>query len=108
MEQESCETCKFIIIDPRVNSAIGICGCRRYPKIISKKIESWCGEYKFKDPRIDFAIAESNKSKWAWMMDYCEKKGISPAQEFAWDKAEKAYNKQIFFNSTSNNTNALI
>ena len=33
--------------------------------------------------------------KWLWMMDYCKKLRIPPAQEWAWNKAEKAYNEYI-------------
>lgn len=29
--------------------------------------------------------------KWHWMMDYCKKQGISPAQEANWKRAEKAW-----------------
>ena len=30
-------------------------------------------------------------TKWQWMMDYCEKNRMPPAQKWAWDKAEEAY-----------------
>lgn len=30
-------------------------------------------------------------SQWQWKMGYCKKKGIPPAQKWAWDEAEKAY-----------------
>lgn len=33
--------------------------------------------------------------KWAWKMDYCKKKGIPPAQKWAWDQAEEVYNKSL-------------
>jgi len=29
--------------------------------------------------------------KWIWMMEYCRKHAIPPAQTWAWNKAEKAY-----------------
>ena len=29
--------------------------------------------------------------RWRWMMDYCKKKKLPPAQEWAWDIAEKEY-----------------
>ena len=32
--------------------------------------------------------------KWFWLMDYCKKKHIPPAQKWAWDMAEKAYERQ--------------
>jgi len=32
------------------------------------------------------------KEKWIWKMDYCKKNYIPPAQKWAWDEAEKAYN----------------
>jgi len=34
---------------------------------------------------------EMNLSKWAWMMDYCKKQRIPPAQTWAWDEAKAAY-----------------
>ena len=36
----------------------------------------------------------TDSSKWQWMMDYCRKTGMSPAQQWAWDKAEKEYEKE--------------
>lgn len=33
--------------------------------------------------------------KWFWMMDYCFKNGLPPAQKWAWDKAEKAYQEEV-------------
>ena len=32
----------------------------------------------------------SIEDKWCWKMDYCKKKGIPAAQEWAWNEAEKA------------------
>jgi hypothetical protein len=32
------------------------------------------------------------KDKWLWKMAYCKKKGLPPAQSWAWDKAEEAWN----------------
>jgi len=34
------------------------------------------------------------KQKWFWMMDYCKKNRIPPAQKWAWDRAEEEYHKQ--------------
>jgi len=34
--------------------------------------------------------------KWIWMMDYCKKRGVSPAQTWAWKQAEEEYNKTKF------------
>jgi len=34
--------------------------------------------------------AMSIEDKWCWKMDYCKKKGIPAAQEWAWNEAEKA------------------
>lgn len=31
--------------------------------------------------------------KWAWMMDYCKKNRMPPAQEWAWTIAKKEYEK---------------
>ena len=33
--------------------------------------------------------------KWFWMMDYCKRKQIPPAQKWAWDEAEIEYNNLI-------------
>ena len=30
-------------------------------------------------------------TKWSWMMNYCKKNSLPPAQRWAWDKAERAY-----------------
>ena len=30
-------------------------------------------------------------SIWFWMMDYCKKKGIPPAETWAWEEAKIAY-----------------
>ena len=30
-------------------------------------------------------------TKWFWMMDYCKKNQIPPAQSWAWKMAEKAW-----------------
>ena len=32
-----------------------------------------------------------SETKWFWMMDYCKKRKIPPAQSWAWNQAEKAY-----------------
>ena len=37
---------------------------------------------------------EFMEAKWFWKMDYCKKRRIPPAQTWAWDEAEKAYNNQ--------------
>lgn len=34
---------------------------------------------------------EWDKDKWLWMMEYCKKKLIPPAQQWAWKEAENAY-----------------
>lgn len=33
----------------------------------------------------------SDITKWNWMMEYCRKRRNPPAQSWAWDNAEKAY-----------------
>ena len=33
--------------------------------------------------------------KWSWMMDYCKKNHLPPAQEWAWEKAKVAYLKHL-------------
>ena len=34
-----------------------------------------------------------NSVKWAWMMEYCKKRGISPAPIMNWRKAEDEWKK---------------
>lgn len=34
-------------------------------------------------------------TKWQFKMNYCKVQGTPPAQEWAWDEAEKAYNSRI-------------
>ena len=36
---------------------------------------------------------DENTKKWIWMMDYCKKHTMPPAQKWAWNIAEKAYVK---------------
>jgi hypothetical protein len=36
--------------------------------------------------------------KWLWKCDYCKSHGLPPAQEWAWQKAEDAFNKK--YNAT--------
>lgn len=31
------------------------------------------------------------EDEWMWIMDYCRKKRIPPAQLWAWEEAKKAY-----------------
>ena len=33
--------------------------------------------------------------KWIWMMDYCKRERLPPAQKWAWDEAERAYEKWV-------------
>lgn len=33
--------------------------------------------------------------KWMWMMNYCKEHELPPAQSWAWERAEKAYNEYI-------------
>jgi len=42
-------------------------------------------------------MIDAKENKWFWMMDYCKTKKIPPAQKWAWDKAEREYNKQLFY-----------
>ena len=32
--------------------------------------------------------------KWSWKMDYCLKMGLPPAQEWAWQIAEKEFRRR--------------
>lgn len=34
-------------------------------------------------------------SRWIFIMEYCKKRGIPPAQKWAWDAATKAYNEYL-------------
>lgn len=31
--------------------------------------------------------------QWFWMMNYCKKNGLPPAQSWAWNRANDAFNK---------------
>jgi len=33
--------------------------------------------------------------KWDWKMDYCRKNNLPPAQSWAWNEADKAYENHI-------------
>jgi len=37
----------------------------------------------------------TQEDKWIWMMDYCEKLRIPPAQAWAWREAEEAYEASV-------------
>lgn len=39
--------------------------------------------------------ARWKEMQWSWKMDYCKKKGIPPAEMWAWREAEKAYLKEL-------------
>ena len=43
-----------------------------------------------------------NKRRWEWMMDYCKKRGLPPAQSWAWNMAAHAFSR-----NTINNSNIL-
>ncbi len=47
-------------------------------------------KYKTKIINAD-TISSKPDDKWSWMMDYCKSHGLPPAQDWAWDKAEKAW-----------------
>ena len=34
----------------------------------------------------------NEQTKWSWMMDYCKASNLPPAQTWAWNEAELAYN----------------
>ena len=33
--------------------------------------------------------------KWRWMMDYCKNNNLPPGQNWAWEKAQKAWEHYI-------------
>lgn len=33
--------------------------------------------------------------QWMWMMNYCQKQRIPPAQTWAWEEAKKAYEEMM-------------
>jgi len=35
-----------------------------------------------------------DEKQWFWMMEYCKKNHMPPAQSWAWEKAKQAYNKE--------------
>ncbi len=45
-----------------------------------------------KKPYID--IMNNTLTKWHWMMNYCKNNNLPPAQSWAWQKAEKAYEQR--------------
>lgn len=40
-------------------------------------------------------MSNPTTDKWTWMMEYCKKNQIPPAQQWAWEEAEKAYEKEL-------------
>ena len=41
--------------------------------------------------------------KWNWKMDYCKKKGFSPAKKIFWNEAEEEFNKTFLKNNIDTN-----
>jgi len=41
---------------------------------------------------LKYKVRLNMKNKWSWKMDYCWVNKIPPAQKWAWDITEKAYN----------------
>ena len=39
-------------------------------------------------------VEESDTVKWFWMMNYCNQRGLSPANSHNWNKAEAAWNRR--------------
>lgn len=35
----------------------------------------------------------NTQNRWFWMMEYCNKKRISPADLWAWEEAQQAYDQ---------------
>lgn len=35
------------------------------------------------------------ENEWFWKMDYCKKNGLPPAQEWAWNIADKEWKKYL-------------
>ena len=42
---------------------------------------------------IEMPLISEAEKKWFWMMEYCKRKQMPPAQKWAWDEAEKKYNE---------------
>jgi hypothetical protein len=55
MEGDCCKTCKyykhtvFSVFSCRCDTNIVTAFCRRYPNIVFKKDDDWCGEYQLKE-----------------------------------------------------------
>ena len=39
--------------------------------------------------------SNDGSAKWLWMMDYCKKNHLPPAQSWAWNRAGEAYKKHM-------------
>ena len=47
----------------------------------------------------------SDSAQWVWMMEYCKKQGIPPAQGWAWKKASDEYKEFLEkYNADKNET----
>ena len=46
--------------------------------------------------------------RWIWMMSYCKQQGIPPAQEFAWNKANRAFECHVTNQPTGQNITGVI
>lgn len=44
-------------------------------------------------------IGDCQNSRWTWMMDYCKSRGLSPAHDWAWSKAENAWREHNAHNT---------
>ena len=40
-------------------------------------------------------MSNSTTDKWLWMMGWCKKNGVPPANNEIWKIAENAYNKEL-------------
>ena len=41
------------------------------------------------------STASMTSGKWFWMMDWCKKRGMPPADNAIWKMAEEAYNEML-------------
>jgi hypothetical protein len=48
-------------------------------------------------------VNSMTSEKWFWIMDYCKRKHISPAREWAWREAEEEYDKIVRKKTNKNN-----
>lgn len=60
---------------------------------ILNKVGQACINKCVEDNNFDISQLLTKNNKWRWKMDYCKDKHTPPAQSWAWNEAEREYNK---------------